>query len=300
MFAVQVAAVQPICPSVVRVTFTGDDLDRFADNGFDQRIKFFLPLDTVPYDELLSLADSADWYGRWRAMPDEQRHPIRTYTARGVRQDAPRARRRHRPARRPRPRLPLGLGAAPGDDLVILGPNADATARTAASTSSPRPTPTACCSPATRPRCPPSRAILERLPADARGEALLEMPLSGDRLPLAAPAGVTVRWSAATAAPTASCWSPPCRPRARDCCPVRRPRPTSSSRTWTSTRACCGRCPSTRPVRPCASTPRSTPGSPARPRVIKTLRRHLVAECGVDRKAVAFMGYWRAGRSEAN
>ena len=34
--------------------------------------------------------------------------------------------------------------------------------------------------------------------------------------------------------------------------------------------------------------------------VIKTLRRHLVAECGVDRKAVAFMGYWRAGRSEAN
>ena len=34
--------------------------------------------------------------------------------------------------------------------------------------------------------------------------------------------------------------------------------------------------------------------------VIKTQRRHQVAECGVDRKAVAFMGYWRAGRSEAN
>ena len=34
--------------------------------------------------------------------------------------------------------------------------------------------------------------------------------------------------------------------------------------------------------------------------VIKTLRRHLVSECGVDRKAVAFMGYWREGRSEAS
>ncbi|MES1170393.1 MAG: SIP domain-containing protein, partial [Leifsonia sp.] len=32
--------------------------------------------------------------------------------------------------------------------------------------------------------------------------------------------------------------------------------------------------------------------------VIKTLRRHLVTECGVDRKAVAFMGYWREGRPE--
>ena len=31
MFAVQVAAVQTLCPSVRRVTFTGDDLDRFAE-----------------------------------------------------------------------------------------------------------------------------------------------------------------------------------------------------------------------------------------------------------------------------
>ena len=32
--------------------------------------------------------------------------------------------------------------------------------------------------------------------------------------------------------------------------------------------------------------------------VIRQLRRHLVAERGVDRRAVAFMGYWRRGRSE--
>ncbi|MGV9980043.1 SIP domain-containing protein, partial [Micromonospora wenchangensis] len=30
--------------------------------------------------------------------------------------------------------------------------------------------------------------------------------------------------------------------------------------------------------------------------VIRALRRHLVAERGVDRRAVAFMGYWRLGR----
>ncbi|WP_041574038.1 SIP domain-containing protein [Cellulomonas gilvus] len=34
--------------------------------------------------------------------------------------------------------------------------------------------------------------------------------------------------------------------------------------------------------------------------VIRGLRRHLVTELGIDRKSVAFMGYWRQGRSEAN
>lgn len=31
---------------------------------------------------------------------------------------------------------------------------------------------------------------------------------------------------------------------------------------------------------------------------IKALRRYLVGELGVDRRAVAFMGYWRLGRAE--
>lgn len=31
---------------------------------------------------------------------------------------------------------------------------------------------------------------------------------------------------------------------------------------------------------------------------VKTLRRHLVAERGMDRRSVAFMGYWRLGRAE--
>ncbi|MDN5755419.1 MAG: siderophore-interacting protein, partial [Micrococcaceae bacterium] len=33
--------------------------------------------------------------------------------------------------------------------------------------------------------------------------------------------------------------------------------------------------------------------------VIKSLRRYLVREVGIDRKQVSFMGYWRAGRAEA-
>jgi NADPH-dependent ferric siderophore reductase len=30
--------------------------------------------------------------------------------------------------------------------------------------------------------------------------------------------------------------------------------------------------------------------------VVKGLRRHLVQEAGLDRRSVAFMGYWRQGR----
>ena len=32
---------------------------------------------------------------------------------------------------------------------------------------------------------------------------------------------------------------------------------------------------------------------------IKTLRRFLVSEVGIDRRQVAFMGYWRVGKSES-
>ncbi|MDN5600008.1 MAG: siderophore-interacting protein [Brachybacterium sp.] len=32
--------------------------------------------------------------------------------------------------------------------------------------------------------------------------------------------------------------------------------------------------------------------------MIKSLRRHLVSELGLDRTQVSFMGYWRQGRAE--
>ncbi|WP_449066074.1 SIP domain-containing protein [Planomonospora algeriensis] len=34
--------------------------------------------------------------------------------------------------------------------------------------------------------------------------------------------------------------------------------------------------------------------------MVKLLRRHLVQEAGIDRSSVAFMGYWRLGRTESD
>ena len=82
VFAATVHAVRRLSPSFVRVTFTGADLDRFADNGYDQRIKLALPL---AGQRGATLPDGADWYAQWRALPEHLRSPIRTYTVRAVR-----------------------------------------------------------------------------------------------------------------------------------------------------------------------------------------------------------------------
>ncbi len=300
MFAVQVAAVQTMCPSVLRVTFTGEDLDRFADNGFDQRIKFFLPLENAPYDELLSLESSADWYGRWRAMPDDKRHPIRTYTARGVRQD-----RREvdvdivlhgdlGPASR------WALSAVPGDDLVILGPNAEAEGPHGGVDFVPPPHTDRLLIAGDETALPAIAGILERLPADARGEALIEMPLSGDRLDLVAPDGVTVRWYGRDGRPHGELLIPAVQAACARLLPGQAPAPDVELEDVDIDEGLLWEVPvdaQGQPLRADAALYAWLAGEAA---VIKTLRRHLVAECGVDRKSVAFMGYWRAGRSEAN
>src|SRR3712207_9536907 len=81
-FAVQVSKVQRLSPSFLRVTFTGADLGECAPNGFDQRIKVLLP---VPGHGMADCPTGGDWYGDWRALPDQRRQPNRTYTGRARR-----------------------------------------------------------------------------------------------------------------------------------------------------------------------------------------------------------------------
>nr|BFE79910.1 hypothetical protein GCM10020093_025110 [Planobispora longispora] len=84
-FRLQVLRTRRLSPSFMRVTFTGDDLAAFADNGHDQRIKIILPL---PDGTFSPIGDGSDWYFRWRALPEALRNPIRTYTVRAVRREA--------------------------------------------------------------------------------------------------------------------------------------------------------------------------------------------------------------------
>jgi NADPH-dependent ferric siderophore reductase len=260
------------------VRLTGADLDRFADNGFDQRIKLAFPL---PGADGVDLPTGPDWYPRWRALPDGRRNPIRTYTVRAVRPhlsevdvdlvlhgDAGPASRWARRAR-------------PGDRIAILGPDAGFPGdHGGVEFRPPHSGPLLLAGDETA--APAICAILERLPADAHGHVHVEVPEPDDALPVTAPPGMAVSWLPRGAGPHGSRLVP-----AVEATDVRATRtPASPARTddpdllWDVP----------------AETPADAPlyaWLAGEAGVIRRLRRHLVDDRGLDRRTVAFMGYWR-------
>lgn len=289
-FPVEVARTVRLSPNFVRVTFTGDDLDRFADNGWDQRIKLIPPLAGSGHRHLPT---GPDWYTRWRCLPDEQRNPIRTYTVRNVR-----AAQREidvdmvlhgvtGPASR------WAVSAGPGSRMCIMGPNADFAGAPGGIDFRPPATTRRILLVGDETAVPAIASILSRLPYDAVGHALLEVPEFGDQLALTKPAGFTVTWLPRDGAGHGTKLIPAVRAAAQpllgECTPAAidlEDVDVDHGLLW--------------------EVPEVSAGAPdgfyawlaGEAGVIKTLRRHLVSECGVDRRAVAFMGYWRLGRSE--
>ncbi|MFF0820319.1 siderophore-interacting protein [Micromonospora haikouensis] len=286
LFDVEVRAVRRLSPSFVRVTFTGADLDRFADNGYDQRIKLALPL---PGQAGVNLPEGPDWYARYRALPEHLRNPVRTYTVRAARPDLAEVdvdlvlHGDGGPATRWARRV------CPGDRAALLGPDAGFDGEHGGIEFRPPPAGRLLLA-GDETAVPAITAILERLPADARGQALLEVPEPADALGVAAPPGMRVTWL----------------PRAGG---------RHGSRLVSAVAAAadllCGPTPGAGPVAD-VDVDREllwevpTPATPVplyawlagEAGVIRTLRRHLVAERGLDRRAVAFMGYWRLGRAD--
>lgn len=85
-FSLQVARTRRLGPSLVRVSFTGEDLQHFFSDGHDQSLSLFLPAagrtePGVPVE----LGDG--WWQAWREQPDEVRAVMRSYTLRGLRRD---------------------------------------------------------------------------------------------------------------------------------------------------------------------------------------------------------------------
>lgn len=196
LFAVIVSGVRRLSPTFLRITLTGPELAEFVDNGADQRIKVLIPLPGCGLDHLPFGAD--DWFGAWQALPDTHRNPMRTYTVREVRfgtgdpeVDVDFA--LHPGAAVVGPATGWATAARVGEQVVIVGPRRPSQAGRA-----------------WRPALPPSRVllaadetavpaisrILEELPEDVVGDALLEVPSAEDELLLPAPVGVRVSWLA--------------------------------------------------------------------------------------------------------
>ena len=85
LFRAEVVRTRRISPSTLRVTFGGPDLALCTSAGNDQRVKLFFPLagQTDPV-----VPEGPDWFREFRAMPDDIRPPIRTFTISGLRTGA--------------------------------------------------------------------------------------------------------------------------------------------------------------------------------------------------------------------
>ena len=283
-FEARVAAVRRLSPSFVRVTLTGPDLDKVADNGWDQRFKLLLPDALGGHD---ALPTGPDWYAAWRALPAERQNPIRTYTIREVRSEVRELdvdmvlHGDSGPASR------FASTARVGDELVLLGP--DSRFAGAHGGLEFRPPaghvgPTLLAGDETA--VPAILNILAALPADAFGEAVLEVPDALDLTGPPAPPGFRVTW---LVRPSDGSALPGAVREAVARLGIRggaqaevAPEPDDDEPLWDV------------PDEACVDDVYAWLAGESS--VITGLRRHLVRDLGVDRCAVAFMGYWREGR----
>ncbi|MFK3984435.1 siderophore-interacting protein [Micromonospora sp. NPDC050397] len=317
-FPAEVARLHRLSRSFLRATLTGQDLDRFADNGYDQRFKLVFPL---PGSGFRHLPSGPDWYARWRTLPMEWRNPFRTYTVRSVRQHAREidvdlvlhgasADPAHhyvpgtKPSQdaRPGPLLYHGHAgqhgpaarwaatARPGDPVVVLGPNQDHLGDHGGREFQQTGDAHAILLAGDETAVPAICAILERLPPSTQGEVLLEVPYPDDILPCVVPPLVSVSWLARSGRPHGSLLVSAVQSAAERLIPSMGQVASDELGTAGSS----------------APTDEKIWEVPAGPNhvwlageaeLVRTLRRYLVGERGVARESVAFMGYWRLGRA---
>ncbi len=310
-FAVEVAAIRTLGPHLRRVTFTGADLQWFGTHGHDQRLKLLLPLedghvtDVGQHDEEAILAGT--WYERWRGTSEELRSPFRTYTVRAVRPERAEVdvdmvvHGDSGPASRW-----LGRARA-GDRLVMVGP--DARSRNNATGADWAPgTATELLLAGDETAAPAICSILESLPPGRRAHAFVEVPEAGDVLDVELPPHAHLTWLTRDGAahgtellPAVRTWVAGNAAVVDDARAVVRQAledvDVDSQLLWDSPVL------QIQPIDSCGRGERCGSDFYAwfagEAGVIKDLRRMLVSEAGVCRRRVAFMGYWREGRSEA-
>ncbi|WP_406126210.1 siderophore-interacting protein [Streptomyces sp. NBC_00989] len=259
-FSLQVVRTERLGPSLVRVSFAGDDLAFFFSDGRDQSLSLFLPQPgqlepAVPFE----LGDG--WWQGWRELPDGVRAVMRSYTLRALRRDPDEIDIDfvlHEPAG---PASRWASHASAGDRVVLLGP---AIADNRAIRFRPPEDADLVVVWGDETAVPAASAILEALPAGTRARVWLEVQHAGDIQDLATEADAEVTWlvrenQGAEGSPMALG-------------ALRAAQLPSAERPYVWIAGESGQ--------------------------VKALRRHFVGERGFDRRRVTFVGYWRQGLSE--
>ncbi|MEV8535280.1 siderophore-interacting protein [Streptomyces sp. NPDC051211] len=262
-FALDVLRTRRLGHSFLRVTFGGESLADFRSGGFDQSLSLFLP---PAHRDHTVLPDTGEdtWFAAWRGMPDGERPVMRSYTVRGRRRTAAGVDEvdidfvLHGDAS---PASYWAGRAVTGRRILAIGP---AVAENKSVRFRPPTGTDAIWMYADETALPAAAAILEALPADLPVAAFLEVPHADDRIALAAPADARITWIVRDGAGPE---------RTEQVLGVLRPA-----------------------ALPEAKAPYAWIAGEAG--TVRAVRRHLVQERSLDRRAVRFTGYWRLGSSE--
>jgi NADPH-dependent ferric siderophore reductase len=259
-FSLQVERTRRLGPSLVRVSFSGEDVRHFFSDGRDQSLSLFLPAEgrTEP-GVPVELGDG--WWQAWRELPDEERAVMRSYTLRALRRDPDEIDIDfvlHEPAG---PASRWAARACAGDRIQLLGP---AVADNRAIRFRPPEDTDLVLLWGDETALPAVSAILESLPAGQRARVWLEVHDAGDIQDLVTEADAEITWLVRSG--TGAGASPLALGALRD---AQLP-PAERPYVWIAGESGC----------------------------VKELRRHFVRELGIDRRRVTFVGYWRQGMTE--
>lgn len=292
-FRAQVSAITELSPSFRRFTFTGDDLAHYGDTGLDQRIKVVFPTPTVPLD---AMPVGDDWYTQWRERDEQARPPFRTYTTRYVRRDVREVDIDMVFHDVVGPASAWIATATVGDEVLIYGPSTAHEGVSFGIDFVPPAHSENILLAGDETAAPAIAVILEQLPPEATGAVILEVPHDGDVAYLPPHPGFTFHVAARSGESS------------------RHQHLLASVHAAAELLAPAGRGGEVEEINVDTDilweVPRTAKGGAAlksaplyswlagEAGAIKELRRHLVSGMGVDRRAVAFMGYWRLGRAE--
>ncbi|WP_258062565.1 siderophore-interacting protein [Arthrobacter sp. B0490] len=326
-FDVVVTAVQHLTANFRRITFGGACLEAFgvAGDTLDLRIKIVIPSAGRPCPDIAGMmagGAASSWYQRWLGLDAEDRGAMRTYTVRDSRCAGPRPEIDvdfvlHLDGEgRGGPASEWAAAARPGDRVCIIGPNSSAAQCTTAGAYggiewSPGLAQHVLLA-GDETAVPAISAILEALPADIGGHAFLEVPDGQDIQHIGTRSSVGITWLARGQRPHGELLEAAVRDAVRvpgwvslsgagAASGGREPEDVDIDRTilWETPQLLEAAIvqSTVNPGRPSGTQPFYAwiAGEAA---VVRGLRRYLVRDVGVDRKQVAFMGYWRKGRAE--
>ena len=307
-FRVTVARAETLSPHFKRIVFQGPDLQNFADAGYDERIKILLPLPdgSLPAPSFFEASpeDPLAWYQKWRTLPAERRNPLRTYTVRKVKHESEQIDVDFVIHDHAGPAGAFAEAAKPGDQAIIIGPNAQAGGPVAGMDFHPGQSrhlllvgdETA---------VPAIAAIMDSLIRDhwqGDGVALIEVPTEEDRLPLPEHAGIRVIWTTCDESGHGHALIETMRSLLEDL-PIHLPTTatTEAPKEFTEIDIDKELLWETADAAQADASIHADDlyawiaGEAA---TVRELRRMLVRDRGMNRRNVSFMGYWRQGRSE--